>query len=157
MERIAQPAADRLAVIAGEEKLTERITVTEGAVQRLMQGLRQRYNYVVADIPLGPMGWYGEVLDQARQRVLVMEPTLQAVRDTLRVMALPMGAQQIRQPVVVLNKLGAPGTMTQRQVEVRAATQGGGRHSLPTQDRQSGCHHGHARGRRTKPLPHCHS
>jgi pilus assembly protein CpaE len=117
MERIAQPAGERLVVIAGEEKLSERITVADGAVQRLMQGLRQRYNYVVADVPLAPMGWYGEVLDQARQRVLVMEPTLQAVRDTLRVMALPMGAQQIRQPVVVLNKLGAPGTMTQRQVE----------------------------------------
>ncbi len=117
MERIAQPATDRLAVIAGEEKLNERIAVADGAVQRLLQGLRQRYNYVVADVPLAPLSWYGEMLDQARQRVLVMEPTLQAVRDALRVMALPMGAQQIRQPVVVLNKLGAPGTMTQRQVE----------------------------------------
>lgn len=117
MERIAQPATDRLAVIAGEEKLNERIAVADGAVQRLLQGLRQRYNYVVADVPLAPLSWYGEMLDQARQRVLVMEPTLQAVRDALRVMALPMGAQQIRQPVVVLNKIGAPGTMTQRQVE----------------------------------------
>jgi pilus assembly protein CpaE len=117
MERIAQPAADRLAVIAGEEKLTDRITVAQGAVQRLLQGLRQRYNYVVVDVPLAPFAWYGELLDQARQRVLVMEPTLQAVRDALRVMALPMGAQQIRQSVLVLNKVGAPGTMTQRQVE----------------------------------------
>jgi pilus assembly protein CpaE len=117
MERIAQPAADRLAVIAGEEKLTERTTIADGAVQRLLQGLRHRYNYVVADVPLAPGAWFNELLDQARQRVLVMEPTLQAVRDTLRLMALPMGAQQVRQPLVVLNKLGAPGTMTQRQVE----------------------------------------
>jgi len=94
MERIAQPAADRLVVIAGEEKLTERTMIAEGAVQRLLQGLRQRYNYVVADVPLVPGAWYNELLDQARQRVLVMEPTLQAVRDSLRLMALPMGAQQ---------------------------------------------------------------
>lgn len=117
MERIAQPAADRLVVIAGEEKLTERMTIAEGAAQRLLQGLRQRYNYVVADVPFAPLAWYGELLDQARQRVLVMEPTLQAVRDALRLMALPMGTQQTRQSMLVLNKLGAPGTMTQRQIE----------------------------------------
>jgi pilus assembly protein CpaE len=117
MERIAQPAADRLAVIAGEEKLTERITIADDAVQRLLQGLQPRYNYVVADVPLPPFGWYRELLDQARQRVLVMEPTLQAVRDALRVMALPMGAHQVRHPLLVLNKVGAPGTMTLRQVE----------------------------------------
>ncbi|WP_428487439.1 AAA family ATPase [Rhodopila sp.] len=117
MERIAQPAADRLAVVAGEEKLTERMTIASGAVQPLLRGLRQRYNYIVADVPLGPVGWHNELLDQARQRVLVMEPTLQALRDALRIMALPTGAQQVRQSVIVLNKVGAPGTMTRRQVE----------------------------------------
>jgi pilus assembly protein CpaE len=32
-------------------------------------------------------------------------------------MALPMGGQQTRQSLIVLNKLGAPGTMTKQQVE----------------------------------------
>jgi pilus assembly protein CpaE len=117
MERIAQPVADRLAVIAGEERLTDRMTIAEGAVQRLLEGLRPRYNYIVADVPLGPLPWYGELLDQARQRVLVMEPTLQAIRDALRMMALPTGAQQVRRSLLVLNKAGAPGTMTVKQVE----------------------------------------
>ncbi len=117
MERIAQPAADRLSVIAGEEKLTERLNVAEGAAQRLLQGLTHRYNYVIADVPLTQLPWHSELLDLARQRVLVMEPTLQGVRDMLRMLALPTGAQQIRQSLIVLNKLGAPGTMTRRQVE----------------------------------------
>lgn len=117
IERIAQPAANRLAVIAGEEKLTERITIAAGAAQRLVQGLRPRYNYVVADVPLTSLLWHGELLDEARQRVVVMEPTLQAVRDALRLLALPMGAQQVRRPLLVLNKVGAPGTMTPRQIE----------------------------------------
>jgi pilus assembly protein CpaE len=117
MERIAQPAAERLAVIASEEKLREQITVADGAVSRLMQGLRQRYNYVIVDLPSAPLPWCGELLDQARQRVLVMEPTLQAVRDVLRFMALPTGSQQTSQSLVVLNKLGALGTMTLHQVE----------------------------------------
>jgi len=117
MERIAEPASDRLAVIAGEEKLTERPMIAEGAAQQLVQRLRQRYNYVVVDVPLAPIVWYGELLEMARQRVLVMEPTLQAVRDALRAMALPAGAHQTRQSLIVLNNLGTPGTMTRHQVE----------------------------------------
>lgn len=117
MERIAEPVSDRLSVIAGEEKLTERPVIAEGAAQQLLQRLRQRYNYVVVDVPLAPIVWNGELLEMARQRVLVMEPTLQAVRDVLRAMALPTGAHQTRQSLIVLNKLGTQGTMTRNQVE----------------------------------------
>lgn len=117
MERIAEPASDRLAVIAAEEKLTEQPMVATGAAQQLLQRLRQRYNYVITDVPLTPVAWHGELLEIARQRVLVMEPTLQSVRDTLRAVALPIGAQQTRQSLIVLNKLGIPGTMTRHQVE----------------------------------------
>jgi pilus assembly protein CpaE len=117
MERIAEPASDRLAVIAGEEKLTERPIIEEGAVQQLLRRLRQQYNYVVVDVPLTPVAWHDELLEMARQRVLVMEPTLPAVRDVLRAMALPIGARQTRQSLIVLNKLGTPGTMTRHQVE----------------------------------------
>lgn len=117
MERIAEPASERLSVIAGEEKLTERPVVADGAAQQLLQRLRQRFNYVAVDVPLAPIVWYGDLLEMARQRVLVMEPTLQAVRDVLRAMALPTGAHQIRQSLVVLNKLGTRGTMTRKQVE----------------------------------------
>ena len=117
MERIAEPAGDRLAVIAAEEKLTEQPTIVPGAARHLLQKLRQRYNYVILDVPLAPSPWHGELLEITRQRVLVMEPTLQAVRDTLRAMAVPMGPQQIRQSLIVLNNVGAPGKMTRQQIE----------------------------------------
>ncbi len=117
IERIAQPAAERLAVIAAEEKFGEVPEVASGAPTSLLNALRQRYNYVVVDVPFGPLGWYRDLLDQARQRLLVMEPTLAGVREALRFLALPRGAQQVRQPLLVLNQLGAPGTMTRREVE----------------------------------------
>jgi pilus assembly protein CpaE len=117
MERIAEPASERLSVIAGEEKLTERPIIAEGAAQLLLQRLRQRYNYVVVDVPIAPVLWHSELLEMARQRLLVMEPTLQAVRDVLRAMALPSGAQQTRQSLIVLNKVGTPGAMTRHEVE----------------------------------------
>ena len=117
MERIAEPAGDRLAVIAAEEKLTEQPAIAPGAAKHLLQKLRHRYNYVVVDVPLAPTAWHAELIEMARQRVLVMQPTLQAVRDVLRAMALPTGTQQIRRSLIVLNHLGAPGTMTRHQVE----------------------------------------
>jgi pilus assembly protein CpaE len=117
VDRIADPVGARLSVIAAEEKLTEQPTIVPGAARALLEKLRRRYNYVVVDMPLSVADWHGELMDMARQRVLVMQPTLPSVRDTLRAMALPMGPQQIRRPLTVLNGLGAPGTMTRHEVE----------------------------------------
>jgi pilus assembly protein CpaE len=117
LQRIAQPAADRLAVIAGEEKLTEQPVVAPGSADRLLQVLRRRYNYIIVDLPFNTQAITQELMDHARQRILVTEPTLPALRDTIRLLNLPMGAQQSRRPVVVLNKVGAPATMTVSEVE----------------------------------------
>ena len=63
------------------------------------------------------MPLYRDLLDLVDQRVLVMEPTLAAVRDTLRLLALPGGAEQPQRAVVVLNRVGMPGGLTRTQVE----------------------------------------
>jgi pilus assembly protein CpaE len=60
---------------------------------------------------------YRDLLDQVHQRVLVMEPTLAAVRDALRLLALPNGAKQNQRAVLVLNRIGIPGGLNRRQVE----------------------------------------
>jgi pilus assembly protein CpaE len=116
-ERAAQPAADRLHVLAGEEKLALQPNHAPGAAARLLEALRRRYNFIVADVPFAPVSVYRDLLDLVDQRVLVMEPTLAAVRDTLRMLALPSGAPQSQRAVVVLNRVGIPGGLTRRQVE----------------------------------------
>lgn len=122
IDRIAEPAGGRLSVIAAEEKLTEQPAIVPGAARALLEKVRQRYNFVVIDMPLAPVNWHGELLDLARQRILVLEPTLPSVRDALRAMALPMGPQQTRRPLLVLNRLGTPGTMTRHEVEKALGT-----------------------------------
>lgn len=116
-ERAAQPAADRLHVLAGEEKLALQPTHAAGAGTALLEALRRRYNFIITDAPFGPVPLYRELLDRSHQRVLVMEPTLAAVRDTLRLLALPAGPEQSQRPVIVLNRLGIPGGLQRRQVE----------------------------------------
>jgi pilus assembly protein CpaE len=51
------------------------------------------------------------------QRVLVMDPTLAAVRDALRLLALPNGPLHVHRGLVVLNHLGRPGELTRSRVE----------------------------------------
>jgi pilus assembly protein CpaE len=117
VERAAQPVTERLSVLAGDEKVTELAEIAEGAGRALLAALRRRYNFVVADVPSSPVPVYRELLMLAHQRVLVMDPTLASMRNTLRLLALPTGPDQVRRAVVVLNRLGQPGGLTRPQIE----------------------------------------
>jgi pilus assembly protein CpaE len=116
-ERAAQPAADRLHVLAGEEAVAIQPNPAPGAAKVLLDALRSRYNFIVADVPFAPVPLYRDLLDLVDQRVLVMEPTLAAVRDTLRLLSLPAGEEQSQRAIVVLNRVGITGGLTRRQVE----------------------------------------
>ena len=117
VERAAQPVTERLSVLAGDEKVTETAEVAEGAGRALLNALRRRYNFVVCDVPSAPLPLYRELLMLAHQRVLVMDPTLASMRNTLRLLALPNGPDQVRRAIIVLNRLGQPGGLTRPQVE----------------------------------------
>jgi pilus assembly protein CpaE len=117
VERSAQPVSARLHVLSGEMKLAEQPGYTSNAAQALLGALTQRYNFVVADVPFAPHPLYRDLLDLSHQRILVLEPTLACVRDTLRLLALPAGAEQGRRPLLVLNRLGQRGALPRRRIE----------------------------------------
>ncbi len=117
VERAAIPVADRLHILAGEESLSERPDYVPGAAERLTTLLRRRFNFVVADVPFRGSNFSRDLLELAHQRVLVMNPTLAGIRDTLRLLALPAGASQARRALIVMNRSGMPGGLSRRQVE----------------------------------------
>ena len=85
-------SADRLHVLAGEEKLAERRSLRPGAAERAARGAAPALQFRSSSMcPFAPVPLYRDLLDLVDQRVLVMEPTLAAVRDTLRLLALPHG------------------------------------------------------------------
>ncbi len=116
-ERAAVPATDRLHVLAGEERLNVPLAYAPAAAERLVESLRKRYNFVIADVPFIPVPLHRDLLDLAHQRVLVLEPTLADMRDTLRLLALPAGPRQTQNAVLVLNRLGLTGGLSRRQIE----------------------------------------
>lgn len=117
IERSAQAVTDRLSVLSSEEKLTEQPTIAPGAAQHLFTILRRRYNFVVVDVPFHPQQLNRDLIDLSDQRILVMDPTLRSMRDVLRLLALSNGAAQSRRALLVLNRLGQPGTLSLQQVE----------------------------------------
>jgi pilus assembly protein CpaE len=117
VERAALPVSKRLHVLAGEESLTDAINVSAQAAARLLGALRRRYNFIVVDVPCSSLPFHRDLLMLAHQRVLVMDPTLASVRDTLRLMALPNGPEQPRRGVLVLNRETLPGGLNRRELE----------------------------------------
>jgi pilus assembly protein CpaE len=122
-ERAAQPAADRLHVLAGESPLTALPTHADGVADALIDALRKRYNFIILDVPFAPVPLYQDLLAKAHQRILVMEPSLVSLRDVLRLTAVPQGSGtgqsqgQSQAPLLLLNRLGLPGGLSRRQVE----------------------------------------
>jgi pilus assembly protein CpaE len=117
IERSSQTVAERLHVLSGEENLLDQIKYEPGAAIRLIDTLRRRYNFIVIDAPFTGSELHRDLLMLGHQRILVMEPTLVAVRDALRLLALPNGPLQVHRGLLVLNRLQRPGTLTRHQIE----------------------------------------
>jgi pilus assembly protein CpaE len=117
VERAAQPVSERLQVLASEEKLNEPLNYAPGAARRLIETLRVRYNFIILDVPFLPMPCNRELIEYAHHRVIVMDPSLASVRDTLRLLGLPNGPWQPQSPTIVLNRQGRPGGLTRKQIE----------------------------------------
>jgi pilus assembly protein CpaE len=114
-ERAAQPAAERLHVLAGESPVGILPAYADGAAEPLIDTLRKRYNFIILDVPFAPVPLYRDLLAQAHQQVLVMEPSLVSLRDILRLSTIT--SSQGTAPLIALNRLGLPGGLTRRQVE----------------------------------------
>jgi pilus assembly protein CpaE len=117
IERSSQVITERLHVLSGEENLLEHLRYEPGAASRLIETLRRRYNFIVVDAPYSGADLHRDLLMLGHQRILVLEPTLVGVRDTLRLLALPNGPLQVHRGLLVLNRLKRPGALTRQQVE----------------------------------------
>jgi pilus assembly protein CpaE len=117
VEHAAQPIADRLHILASDEKLQDPLRYVPGSAQRLMQALQARYNFIVLDLPYLPVPSHRELLNFAHHRVVVMDPSLASVRDALRLLSLPQGPSHSPSSTLVLNRQGRPGSLTRKQIE----------------------------------------
>lgn len=116
IERAVQSVTPRLGLLAAEEALDQPGLAAPGAAARLLGLLQRRYNFIVIDLPFRPLPIFRDLFEMANQRVLVLDPSLPALRETLRLNAWPGTPAQARRPVLVLNKADRPGGLSRAQV-----------------------------------------
>jgi pilus assembly protein CpaE len=83
----------------------------------LTKALRQRYNFVIADAGARHMPFARELLLIAHQRVIVLDPTILAIRNLERLNQLPANPIQSAKAILVLNQAGRPFGMSQNFME----------------------------------------
>lgn len=116
LDRVGIPIGDRLRLIAAEEPMESMPRPAEVGVQRVMEMLRHRFNYVVIDLPMPPGPAERIALAAARHCVLVFGPDIAGIRDALALRKL-VGIGASSRATLVLNRAGMPGGLKGKLIE----------------------------------------
>jgi len=117
IERSTQEAGERLHVLAALEGLSRDVTYHRKGAATLLQALRARYNFVVADAGSKLTPFARDLLYLAHQRVIVLDPTLVSIRNLERMLEMPTGPLQTPRTVLALNLAGGAGAVSQSYLE----------------------------------------
>lgn len=117
IERCVQDLGDRLHVMAGMEALAWEAPCNPEGLANFVQTIRDRYNFMVADTGARLTPLARQLLFNAQQRVIVLDPTLISLRNVERLLTLAGGSGQTARPLLVLNKAGAQGGLSQNFME----------------------------------------
>jgi pilus assembly protein CpaE len=115
VERCAQPAGNRLHVMASLEALGTPVNYTNGAAGPLTKALRSRYKFILADAGARQLPFAREMLCLAHQRVIILDPSIMSLRNLDRLNALP--GNQVARTILVLNQAGRPYGLSQSFME----------------------------------------
>ncbi|HYG85938.1 MAG TPA: cellulose synthase operon protein YhjQ/BcsQ [Azospirillum sp.] len=109
LDRVLVPCGARLSVLGSAMNLADEPRLDPLSIDLVMRLMEQRFHYVMLDVPhrIGPA--YGHLLGSAHIRIIVADPTLASVRETLRILQL-IGSDSVGQrAIVVLNHHAPPG------------------------------------------------
>lgn len=106
LERVMVKPFSHLSVLSAEEALTETIAMQANAGEMVMAALREKFQIIVADVPRQMNPLTRHILSQADQVILVAEPQVTALRDSLRLKDYLVDGLKRPAPLVVLNRVG---------------------------------------------------
>jgi pilus assembly protein CpaE len=106
IERVMTKPMPNLSVLSAEESLLEHIKVSEHAGELLIKELRDKFEYVVLDIPRYFNTHTRQCFQRADFVVMVTEMTLLSLRDALRLCDLMREAYKMNPPLIIANKIG---------------------------------------------------
>ena len=87
LERALVKASDRLSVLSAEAPINNPIVTDGGAYFQLQEELKSAFECTVVDVPRGMMVQHPHLFHDVQSVVLVVDLTLAATRDTIRILA----------------------------------------------------------------------
>ena len=121
IERSMTHYGERLFVLGSQESLEDDLDFPASAVDHLIEVLREQFHYVIVDVPRQPSAIARRVLEIADTRAIVVDQTLQAVRDAARLGRLRGVDGVDHRDVIVVNREGEAGRRAVRIDEVAGA------------------------------------
>lgn len=106
LDRVMAKVGSHLSVLSAEESLAEKLAINEHAAEPLLRELREKYDYVVLDVPRHMNHFIHTCLKQAEHPILVTELSLLCLRDTLRLQDAMRDTWKNKPPIVVANRMG---------------------------------------------------
>jgi pilus assembly protein CpaE len=88
LDRIMTQYGDRLFVLGSEEPLHENMQFTAVAIDALFSVLRSQFHYVIVDVPRISTLAYRRALEISDRRIIVVDQTMRAMRDAVRLAKL---------------------------------------------------------------------
>ena len=107
IERAMVRQSDTLFVLGAEEALDTGFSFDPAALDLLIEKLRHGFDRVVVDLPRFAARSQANILSARAAAVVVSDPTLAGMRDTLRLAALLRHAAPDAEVLAVMNKVGA--------------------------------------------------
>jgi pilus assembly protein CpaE len=106
IDRAMVRQSDTLYVLSGEESLGDPVTADTSSLDILLKELRNKFHYVVVDLPRQVSLTTQYIAQSASNLVLVTDLSLAGMRDTLRQLSLLPVANAACQITVVANRVG---------------------------------------------------
>lgn len=119
LDRATVRSGDYLAVLGGEEPLDDLVSVEQGAVAQLMSTLRDKYDFIFADLPARVAVLQPDAFANANEVVLVCDLSLASLRDVNRMLRFLKASDFEGRVSLVANLVGSgkKGQLTQAEFE----------------------------------------
>ena len=75
----------RLSILSAEESVEDPVLMDAGAVQAIMEEMRENFDYVIVEMPRHALSYQRRLMAEASAVLIVTEQSLVGIRDTLRI------------------------------------------------------------------------